>query len=84
MNDPIDAFLAQMNVNNSGDMFSGSEPVPAQAAPANATPAPEVPVASAPAIVADVANVSVDSALAELIRRVQAIEAFLRRNGADL
>lgn len=67
-----------------GDLFSGSEPVPAEAAPPAATPAPEVPADSAPAIVADVANTTLEAALAEVIRRLATIERYLRRNGADV
>lgn len=68
------------------DLFAGSEPVPSATPATSATPAsgPDVPANSAPAIVADVANTSIEAALAEIIRRVQAIEAILRRNGADL
>lgn len=94
--DPIEQFLASMSgsvpspepavrpASSEADLFAGSEPVPAAPAPVPSSPAPEVPAASAPAIVVDVLNTSAESALAELIRRVQAIEAYLRRNGASL
>lgn len=94
--DPIDEFLAQLaagqhaqtsnaSAGEAADPFAGSEPVgPANPAPPAEQPAVDVPAASASAIVGDVLNTSAEAALAELIRRVQAIEAHLRRNGADL
>ena len=96
MSDPIDDFLAAMgmpvNAANAPaseggaapaetDLFAGSEPVAAAPAAPAATPAPSAPAATAPAIVPDVTNVSIDSVLAELIRRVFIIETALRRQG---
>lgn len=65
------------------DLFSGSEPTgPAQAP--QAAPVAEAPANTAPAIVADPANVSQDSVIVEIIRRLLAVEAALRRLGIDL
>lgn len=77
------------------DPFAGSEPVgPANPAPPHAQPLPDLPAGlpagSIPAVVAtaptggDVLNTSMEAALAELVRRVEAVERYLRRLGADL
>lgn len=77
--DPMDEFMA---------LYNGSEPVgPAAPDPAPGVPAPagvEAPVNSAPVVLGDPLAVTTEAAIAELIRRVQAIEVYLRRNGAAL